>query len=163
MPVWLRATIFILLAPGSVAGWLPWYVAGSPRAPWSVAHGWWRAGAVLTLIGWAVLLWCARDFALRGRGTPAPYDAPRSLVTSGLYRYLRNPMYVAVLTAILGQAIWYRSASVALYAVIIALCCHTFVMLYEEPRLTSLFGDAYTEYCRRVPRWLPRSTKQGRR
>lgn len=155
VPVWLRAAIFILIVPGAVAGWLPWYVAGRPPNIWYASYGVWRLGAVLTLIGWFFLLWCARDFAVRGRGTPGPYDPPRRLVTSGLYEYVRNPMYVAVLTAILGQSIWYQSRAVAWYATIFIVSAHLFVVLYEEPKLTRLFGDDYLAYRRQVGRWLP--------
>ena len=156
MPVWVRAAVFILIVPGSVAGWLPWYIAGAPQLPWSASRGAWRLGAIVAVVGWGLLLWCARDFAARGRGTPAPYDAPRELVTSGLYRYVRNPMYVAVLTAILGQAIWYHSRSVLLYALLVGAVFQLFVRLYEEPKLATQFGAAYSDYCRRVPRWVPR-------
>ena len=155
-PVWLRAAIFIAIVPGTVAGWLPWYIAGGPSNVWEASAGAWRLGGVLTLVGWFFLLWCARDFAVRGRGTPGPYDPPRRLVTNGLYEYVRNPMYVAVLTAILGQSLWYRSTSLVWYAAIFAASAHIFVVLYEEPKLTELFGDAYVQYCRRVHRWIPR-------
>ena len=154
MPVWLRAVIFLVLVPGSVAGWVPWWIAGAPRNPLSASHGAWSLGGLLALIGWGVLLWCAREFALRGRGTPAPYDAPRQLVTSGLYRFTRNPMYVGVTTAIFGQALWYRSVQVAVYGVIAALCFQMVVVLYEEPTLRRAFGQAYDEYTSRVPRWI---------
>ena len=156
MPIWLRAAVFIVAVPGTVAGWLPWDIAGRPRISLGDGSPLRWLGALLALLGWGLLLWCARDFALRGRGTPAPYDAPRSLVTSGLYQFVRNPMYVSVLTAIFGQAIWYRSINVAVYGAIVALFFHTFVRLYEEPKLRALFGAAYTEYCQRVPRWFPR-------
>ena len=156
MPVWLRAAVFIAIAPGAVAGWLPWYVAGRPFSLWNASYGAWRLGALLALAGWFVLLWCARDFAVRGRGTPGPYDPPRHLVTAGLYEYVRNPMYVGVLMAILGQAIWYHSRSVAIYAAVVAVMFHSWVVLYEEPKLRSLFGREYDDYCRRVSRWVPR-------
>ena len=160
VPVWLRATIFILVAPGTFAGWLPWVIGGAPGDPFSVARGARRLGALMTLTGWAVLLWCAREFAVRGRGTPGPYDAPRQLVVSGLYRYVRNPMYVAVIGSVLGQAIWFRSMAISWYALVLALGFHVFVTAYEEPTLTRLFGDSYRAYCRRVPRWLPRPPRE---
>jgi protein-S-isoprenylcysteine O-methyltransferase Ste14 len=156
MSVWIRAALFIAIVPGAVAGWLPWYVAGAPAEPWRAGQGAWRIGGFLILAGWLVLLWCARDFALRGRGTPAPYDAPRELVIAGLYRYVRNPMYVGVLSAIVGQALWFRSTSIAWYAAAFALGFHIAVIGYEEPTLRRTFGDAYVDYCRRVPRWMPR-------
>lgn len=154
MPVWLRAVLFIVIVPGAVAGWLPWYVAGAPSDVWAASHGAWRLGAVLVVAGWVALLWCAREFALRGRGTPGPWDAPRQLVISGLYRFTRNPMYVAVLTSIVGQALWFHSRPVAWYALLAAAAFQLMVVLYEEPTLERAFGAQYTEYRRRVRRWL---------
>jgi len=156
MPVWLRALAFLIAVPGTVAGWLPWYIAGSPpvwHADGRIAI---RAlAAVVALLGTAVLLWTATDFVRRGRGTPAPYDPPRLLVTSGLYRFTRNPMYVGVISMIAGQALWFGSGAVLIYAAVIALAFHIRVVLVEEPRLTKLFGAAYADYCAYVPRWLP--------
>jgi len=156
MPVWLRALAFLIAVPGTVAGWLPWYIAGSPpvwRADGRIAI---RAlAAVVALLGTAVLLWTATDFVRRGRGTPAPYDPPRLLVTSGLYRFTRNPMYVGVISMIVGQALWFGSGAVLIYAAVIALAFHIRVVRVEEPRLTKLFGAAYADYCAYVPRWLP--------
>lgn len=154
MPVWLRAVLFIVVVPGAVAGWLPWYVAGAPSDVWRASHGAWRLGGLLVVAGWTVLLWCAREFALRGRGTPGPWDAPRQLVITGLYRFTRNPMYVAVLTAIVGQALWFHSRSVAWYALIAAVVFQLMVVQYEEPTLESMFGGQYTEYRKRVRRWV---------
>jgi protein-S-isoprenylcysteine O-methyltransferase Ste14 len=113
-------------------------------------------GLLLLLLGWSGLLYCVRDFIRRGRGTPAPYDAPRDLVTAGLYQVVRNPMYVSVILAVLGQAIWFWSAAVLQYAAWIALGFHLMVVLYEEPALARQFGDSYTAYRARVPRWIPR-------
>jgi len=154
VPVWLRAASFIIVVPASVAGWIPWYAAGSPPlAP--------RAGAplatfavVLVVAGWAVLLICAREFARAGRGTPAPYDPPRSLVTSGLYRFTRNPMYVGVVTAIFGQALWFHSRDAVYYGIAMVLAFHVAILIYEEPRLTRVFGQQYLDYKRAVPRWI---------
>ena len=149
----LRAAIFIAILPGAIAGWLPWYLAGSHRPRLDSALG--VIGAVFAVIGWLVLLWCARDFAVRGRGTPAPYDPPRQLVVDGLYRFVRNPMYFALVTSVLGQAAMYRSRTVLWYAVVVALCFHLRVVLYEEPKLTELFGQSFADYRARVPRWVP--------
>jgi protein-S-isoprenylcysteine O-methyltransferase Ste14 len=154
VPVWVRAALFIAIVPATVAGWLPWYTAGAPPlAP--------HAGATLTAIalvlmiaGWGVLLVCAREFARAGRGTPAPYDPPRALVTSGMYRFTRNPMYVGVVTAIFGQALWLRSRDAAIYGVVVALMFQIAIVLYEEPRLTKVFGEEYLEYKKSVPRWV---------
>jgi protein-S-isoprenylcysteine O-methyltransferase Ste14 len=154
MPIWLRAGLFILVFPGTLAGWLPRYIAGPipgmSRPPIHVV------GAAMVLAGWVVLLYCARDFAYSGRGTPAPYDPPRALVTTHLYRFVRNPMYVGLLGAVTGFALWYWSASVAIYAACLAMAFHLRVLMYEEPRLRAAFGSDYADYCARVPRWLPR-------
>jgi len=155
MPVWLRAVAFLLLVPGAIAGWLPWYVAGAPAlVPQRETMQSW-VGLVVVTCGAAVVLRCTRDFVRRGRGTPAPYDPPVALVTSGLYRLSRNPMYVGVLMMIVGQAFWYHSGSVFIYAVVVGIAFHARVRLYEEPRLARSFGPAYADYCARVPRWLP--------
>ena len=156
MPVWLRAFAFVVAVPGTVAGLLPWYIAGSPPLYSSGRSPLQASGLALVLIGAAILLWCVTDFVRRGRGTPAPYDPPVMLVTSGLYRFTRNPMYVGVVTTIVGEATWFGSSAAVIYAVVVALAFHARVALVEEPRLTKLFGAAYADYCAYVPRWLPR-------
>lgn len=154
VPVWVRAALFIILVPASVAGWIPWYVAGSPplipRAGISLAI----FSALLVIAGWTVLLICAREFARAGRGTPAPYDPPRSLVTSGLYRLTRNPMYVGVVTAIFGQALWFHSRDATYYGIAMMLAFHLTILVYEEPRLARVFGQQYLDYKKAVPRWI---------
>jgi protein-S-isoprenylcysteine O-methyltransferase Ste14 len=156
----VRAALFIAIAPGSIAGWLPWYISGwkRPRLDEPLGVG----GVIVAVFGWLVLLWCAREFAIRGRGTPAPYDPPRQLVADGLYRFVRNPMYVAVIISLLGQAALYRSRSVLWYTAIVALGFHLRVMLYEEPKLRELFGRSFDDYTARVPRWLPRVAPERR-
>ena len=83
-------------------------------------------------------------------------DAPKRLVARGLYRFVRNPMYVGVLLAILGQALWFGSAATLWYAMVAALFFHLFVVFYEEPTLRRKFGESYTEYAKSVPRWMPK-------
>jgi len=154
VPVWARAALFIVVVPASVAGWIPWYAAGSPplspRAGLPLA----ALAAAMVIAGWTVLLICAREFARAGRGTPAPYDPPRSLVTSGLYRFTRNPMYVGVVTAIFGQALWFHSRNATYYGFTMVLAFHVAILIYEEPRLTRVFGQQYLDYKRAVPRWI---------
>lgn len=156
MPVWLRAAAFLVAVPGTIAGWLPWYFAGSPPL-WTddgrIAGR--STGALIAVFGLGILLWTATEFVRRGRGTPAPYDPPRALVTSGLYQFSRNPMYVGVVAMIVGQALWFGSATALLYGVLVALAFHARVVIYEEPMLTRLFGTSYADYCMYVPRWLP--------
>ena len=154
VPVWVRAAIFIVVVPASVAGWIPWYSAGlpplTPRAGVPLA----LFAALLVVAGWTVLLVCAREFARAGRGTPAPYDPPRALVTSGLYHFTRNPMYVGVATAIFGQALWFHSRDIVIYGIAMVVMFHIVILIYEEPRLTKVFGKQYLDYKKTVPRWI---------
>ena len=148
-----RAALFIVIAPGSLAGWLPWYISGWQRPRLDTTLG--VVGFSVAVFGWLVLLWCEREFAVRGRGTPNPSDPPRALVVDGLYRFVRNPMYVAIITSLFGQAAMYRSTDVVWYTAILAMGFHLRVVFYEEPKLTELFGGTYADYRARVPRWLP--------
>ena len=107
-------------------------------------------------IGGSMLVWCIWDFAKRGRGTLAPVDPPRQLVVQGLYRYVRNPMYVGALLALLGQAAFFKSVSLLWYAGAFFVCVHLFVVFYEEPTLARRFGSSYEQYRLTVNRWLPR-------
>ena len=152
MRLLLKNLAFTVLVPGTVAGYAPWLIVRD-RSP--AAESWWIASA-LYLLGGAIYLWCVWDFATFGRGTPAPIDAPRELVVRGLYRYTRNPMYLGVLTTILGWACLFRSGAVLLYALAVAAAFQLFIVLYEEPHLQRTFGSAYAEYCSHVGRWLPR-------
>jgi protein-S-isoprenylcysteine O-methyltransferase Ste14 len=103
-----------------------------------------------------ILLWSFWNFLVQGRGTPAPIDPPRELVATGFYRYVRNPMYVAVLAILLGQFLWSGYWSLLLYALLVFIAFHVFVTYYEEPTLQRKFGSVYEDYLRRVPRWIPK-------
>jgi protein-S-isoprenylcysteine O-methyltransferase Ste14 len=145
-----------LIMPGLVAGYVPWLLTGwrSPAAsggsPIDVA------GRLIVLLGVVLLLECFAQFALQGLGTPSPVAPTRTLVIRGAYRFVRNPMYVAVITIILGQAILFSSWTLVAYALAVWGTTHAFVVLYEEPTLRETYGEQYLEYYRRVPRWLPR-------
>jgi protein-S-isoprenylcysteine O-methyltransferase Ste14 len=149
----LKSLLFTLVAPGTVAGWIPWLLVRD-RSP--------ASGSMLALaiglfgLGGAIYAWCVWDFANFGRGTPAPIDAPRKLVIRGLYRFVRNPMYVGVLAVILAWAVWFQAASLAIYALGVAACFHGFIRFYEEPHLQQEFGSEYAAYRDRVGRWIPR-------
>jgi len=161
MPIWLRAVAFLIAVPGTIAGWLPWYIAGTPPLWPSDGRGGVRViSAAIASAGLTILLRCAVDFARRGRGTPAPYDPPVALVTSGLYQLTRNPMYVGVVTMIAAQSLWFESRAVMIYAVAVALAFHARIVLVEEPRLERLFGAAYADYRAYVPRWVPRPRRR---
>lgn len=151
----IKTAIFTVIAPGTVGLYVPQALrqrSGDHAAHSLLAAAW----LVLFLCGAGIYLWCAWDFAVKGLGTPAPIDAPRLLVVKGLYRFIRNPMYVGVAAMIAGQAGYYRSLSVAIYLLFVLLGFHAFVRLYEEPTLRRLFGAQYESYCRTVPRWVPR-------
>jgi protein-S-isoprenylcysteine O-methyltransferase Ste14 len=113
-------------------------------------------GLPLMMIGAGGLLWCIWEFFSKGRGTLAPIDPPKNLVVQGLYRYVRNPMYVSVLTILIGEAIFFLSAPVLIEAGIFVVMTHLFITFYEEPALRRQFGDEYERYSRKVGRWIPR-------
>lgn len=114
------------------------------------------AGMILAALGAALALWCVTAFVRMGKGTPAPFDAPRRLVIRGPYRFVRNPMYMGAATVLAGAAIFYRSVEIAAYAAAFLMVFHFVVIFYEEPTLRSKFGLDYLAYCRRVRRWWPR-------
>jgi len=161
--LWLRSLIFTIAVPGTVTIVVPWLIlkrgAGNvvPQ-PVRVA-----VGAVLIAAGAIALLACIVEFALRGRGTLAPIDPPRRFVATGLYRFTRNPMYVAVVTVLAGEALAWSSTALAGYAVLMLVVFHLFVVAWEEPALRRQFGESYVDYCRRVPRWLGRRDEPSRK
>jgi protein-S-isoprenylcysteine O-methyltransferase Ste14 len=154
--IWFRALFFVVAVQLTVIGAIPWLLArvGS-RLPMGVWH--WL-GIVPLAIGCLALLWCNWAFVVQGRGTAAPYDPPRALVVQGLYRHVRNPMYVSAVLIVLGIALWTGAASLFGYSFLLALSYHLFVRYYEEPHLQRVFGQSYAEYCAGVPRWRPRVT-----
>ncbi len=160
MVLFLKNLVFTLVVPGSVAVYLPLLIVRQ-RTP----AGGVRLGAALAFLaaGAAIYGWCVWDFATFGRGTPAPIDAPRRLVVRGLYRFTRNPMYLGVLTVVLGWAVLFGAPGLWVYAVAVASMFHAFVTLIEEPKLRGRFAGEYEDYCARVPRWLPRAQGRGRR
>jgi protein-S-isoprenylcysteine O-methyltransferase Ste14 len=147
----LRNLAFTFVVPGTAAVLVPWLIlTGSEPAP--VA---WPAAAVIAL-GGALYAWCVWVFATVGRGTPAPWDAPRRFVAVGPYRWVRNPMYVAVLAVVIGEAWLFLWLPLLAYAAVLSLAFHLFVVGYEEPTLARTFGDTYLAYRRSVSRWVPK-------
>lgn len=143
--------------PGTVVVLLPALILGAtPSAP-SLDLGPLRfAGVLLVALGLFVAGWAVLGFVIEGRGTPAPYDPPRRLVSGRLYARVRNPMYLGGTLILVGEAVLFRSYALLAYAALVWLGWHLFVVLYEEPTLRRRFGAAYDEYRARVPRWLPR-------
>ncbi|TPM27528.1 isoprenylcysteine carboxylmethyltransferase family protein [Mesorhizobium sp. B2-3-5] len=150
--------IFLIAAPGVVAGLIPWLLSDRWGLPLSAVPGFLPAGGVLIVAAAGVLLHAFARFALEGLGTPAPVAPTERLVIGGIYRHVRNPMYVAVLSIILGQALLFSSWTLLAYGVVAGATMITFVKLYEEPTLASRYGAEYATYRRNVPGWLPRLT-----
>ncbi len=148
----LKTLLFSVTVPGSVAGWIPLFLLVHSRKLWHSPVSW--LGWILIALGTVAYLLCAFDFSVQGGGTPAPIDAPKTFVAAHLYRITRNPMYVGVLSVVLGEAVIFRSEVLLAYAAFLALTFNLFVVFYEEPKLAQKFGDSYHEYCRRVPRWV---------
>jgi len=153
----LGTAAFLVLAPGTVAGLVPWWISRwSLRPPFLGFTPFRTIGVLLMAAGLAVLLESFIRFALQGIGTPAPVFPTRHLVVQGTYRHVRNPMYVAVTSLILGQALLLGDTHLLAYALFPWLAAHLFVLAYEEPTLRRTFGAEYETYCAHVRRWIPR-------
>jgi len=155
----LVTMVFLVLAPGTVAGYVPWWIshwrAHAPFPGFAILR---IIGAILIVAGVPVLLECFARFAIQGVGTPAPVFPTQHLVVKGFYHFVRNPMYVSVLAVLLGQALFFGNVHILVYAGITWLIIHLFVIGYEEPTLKRTFGTEYETYKAHVPRWIPRMT-----
>lgn len=161
MSLFLRNLLWTLMCPGTVVLLLPRLLIYGPYQldrPW---HGLQWSGFVLFVLGVSVLLRCIYAFAREGRGTLSPADPVRRLIITGLYRYVRNPMYVGVVTALLGQALFFESPGLLAYTAIVFGVFHLFIRLHEEPYLQKQFGDEYRTYCAKVGRWWPGKRFEG--
>ena len=153
----LGSMIFFVVAPGLVAYIVPFLLAQAQPEAWTVnppVLKW--VGLGLGVAGTIALVECFARFAVKGLGTPAPLAPTEHLVVSGLYRYVRNPMYVAVVAIILAQGLWFASPAVLIYAALVWATVTAFVILYEEPTLARTFGEEYADYRAHVGRWVPR-------
>ena len=149
-----KTFIFTLVVPAAVTIYVPlWLVAPRARVRADAAH---LAALLPIFLGVCAYVWCAWDFATRGRGTPLPLDPPKELVARGLYRRVRNPMYVGVTAILLGESLLLASPALLWYTVAVVVWFNLFVLFYEEPALRRKFGASYERYCATVPRWLPR-------
>lgn len=156
MWLFLRNLVFTILVPGTVAVFIPYRILRAQSV--GLAPVWDLAAIVAVLLlalGALTYVWCVWDFAVTGRGTPNIVDAPRRLVVKGLYRYIRNPMYVGVLLVLLGWAALYRSTALYEYAGLMFVVFNLVVLLIEEPLLKRRFGQSYQAYCSNVGRWIP--------
>ena len=159
------STLFFAIAPGVVAGLVPWWMTRwqvrGPLAHWAPLR---VAGLIMLILGAIVLVQAFARFVAEGHGTPAPVAPTERLVVGGLYRYVRNPMYLAVVAAITGQALALGQPVLLGYAAVVWVTVASFVRWYEEPALARQFGAQYLAYRRSVPAWLPptRLWKQSR-
>jgi protein-S-isoprenylcysteine O-methyltransferase Ste14 len=156
MRLFLKSLAFTVVAPGSVGLWIPLWIAARSGADLAPPSSPARVAALVpVVIGAAIYLWCAWDFAVHGHGTPAPLDAPRRLVVRGLYRSVRNPMYLGVALAVVGWWLYFALGVLLLYGAAVLTVFQLFVLCYEEPHLRRLFGEPYERYCQQVRRWIP--------
>lgn len=153
----LKSLFFLILVPGMLIGYFPYLISISDME--LLVPGVIRYLAFLFLfVGWTAMLWCFWNFMITGRGTPAPIDPPKELVEVGLYRYVRNPMYVAGIIGLIGWIFWSPSLPLVIAPLFFFTVTHLFVTGYEEPTLRKKFGAAYEDYCQQVPRWIPKFT-----
>jgi protein-S-isoprenylcysteine O-methyltransferase Ste14 len=150
----IGSALFFLIAPGTIAGLAPWLITR-----WRIEAG---ASTIASIVGAALviafavmLIECFARFARHG-GTPAPVAPTERLVVTGLYRYVRNPMYVAIIGLIFAQMLLFGSAALFAYGIVVWMAFHLFVLGYEEPTLARTYGEDYEDYCKAVPRWAPR-------
>jgi protein-S-isoprenylcysteine O-methyltransferase Ste14 len=154
--LYLRNLFFTIIHPGLVVGLIPyWLLSLSGKNNFRFRFNFYQyLGISLFLMGLFVLLHCIIRFAVVGRGTLSPIDPTKKLVTSGIYRYTRNPMYLGVMITLMGEVIFFKSYPLGIYLLIMALIFNLFILVVEEPRLHEDFGDEYSQYRNKVRRWL---------
>ncbi len=159
MNVLLKTLLFTIIVPGGLTATIPYLLVRRGDLTlselWSVRV----PGVFLIFAGLAGYVWCVWNFAFVGHGTPAIWDPPQNLVSKGPYRSVRNPIYLAILVILGGEALLFCSLYFFLSATLVAVGFHLFVVHYEEPFLTHRFGPSYERYCREVPRWFPKELK----
>jgi protein-S-isoprenylcysteine O-methyltransferase Ste14 len=158
MSLLVRNLLFTIAVPGLGGALVPWWIL--TRNGRSATPAAWEAVPVIAA-GVALYLWCVWNFAAVGRGTPGPWDAPTRVVATGPYRWVRNPIYLAALLIVLGEAWLFRSPPLLAYAGAVAVFFQLLVTGYEEPTLRRRFGGTYLQYRRTVPRWIPRRPRHG--
>jgi protein-S-isoprenylcysteine O-methyltransferase Ste14 len=152
----LKTLLWSVFVPGTLTILVPYLLLSSKLQLYPLSLSVFRfIGLIPIALGALLYLWCAWDFTFTGKGTPAPFDPPKDIVLRGLYRYVRNPMYVAASLALIGEAILFESVLILVYAATVFSFFHLWVMFYEEPTLRRKFGASYEDYCLKVSRWIP--------
>lgn len=155
----LGSAVFFVVAPVTLAGLIPWAITGwQLQAPFLESELTRGLGVFLIVAGMPVLVDAFVRFALEGLGTPAPIAPPRQLVVTGYFRYVRNPIFVALVAMILGQGLLMGDWRLVAYGALLWLAFHAQVVMYEEPTLAEMFGSDYETFRKGVPRWIPRIT-----
>jgi protein-S-isoprenylcysteine O-methyltransferase Ste14 len=153
----LGTILFVVVVPGTAIVLIPYWLSGWRFQPPFLGTDVTRwLGALMVVAASPLFFSFVSRFVWEGHGTPAPVAPTKHLVVGGPFRWTRNPGYIAVVAMIVGQGLLFASAAVLAYALVVALGFHTFVVMYEEPTLRDTFGAEFEEYCRRVPRWIPR-------
>ena len=153
--LWLKTLALIVVSPGTIDVLLPWLILRATHARPPASIGFLQvAGAVLVLVGAGFILFVAQAFVRHGRGTPIPLEPPKNLVTHGLFCFTRNPMFLGMVTIILGEALVFRSPALLAYAGVVFLGLNAVLLFSEEPDLRRRFGSAYGRYVRITPRWV---------
>ncbi len=152
----LKTLLWSVFVPGTLTILVPCLLLSSKLELFPVKLSGFRfLGLIPIALGALLYLWCAWDFTFTGKGTPAPFDPPKKVVLRGLYQHVRNPMYVAALLVLIGEAILFESALILIYAAMVFAVFHLWVVYYEEPTLRRKFGESYEKYCDSVSRWIP--------
>lgn len=159
--LFVRSAFWTIAFPGLAAGYIPWRYFDLADVDFSWRNPLHLLGALFIAVGATLLLTCIYEFAASGRGTLSPADPPKELVVQGLYRYVRNPMYLSVLTILAGEILMTRSIDLVWYALVFFTLTSLFVRGFEEPYLRSRFGESYERYMRDVGRWLPRLRRRN--
>lgn len=153
--LFLRNLFFTLVQPGVVAILIPYFMMRKEietiAGPFEMPR---YLGTTMFFAGFVIMMLCIVDFAVKGKGTLSPADPTKKLVTTGLYRFSRNPMYVGLLVMLLGESVFFKSWILLSYSIAIFISFHFFIKLFEEPRLKKDFGREYFIYSDRVPRWI---------
>ena len=154
--LFFRNLIFTILQPGIVIGLFPYFIAGEEfKIRWNLPFAFSQyAGLFFFILGWSLVLYCIYRFAVEGRGTLSPADQTKNLVAKGIYQYSRNPMYIGVMLALIGEVFFTKAASLMIYTGCVFTMFNLFIMFVEEPRLKRDFGEAYKLYCQKVRRWF---------
>ena len=153
----IKTLIWSIFVPGTITVLVPYWLLSTGSTSFPVGLSAVRLIGLLVLaFAFMIYVWCAWNFTFVGKGTPAPFDPPQKLVVKGPYQFVRNPMYVFVALALIGEAILFGTPVLIIYAGLAVIFCHLWVVYYEEPTLRRKFGESYERYSSRVSRWLPR-------